>query len=39
MLRMLNHDLFSNYGPTADTGDKVAYAYLDIETLLRSLDI
>ena len=36
MLRMLNHDLFSNYGPTADTEDKVAYAYPDIETLLRS---
>ncbi len=38
MLRMLNHDLHSNYGPTADTDDKVAYAYPDIETLLRSLD-
>jgi uncharacterized damage-inducible protein DinB len=38
MLRMLNHDLHSNYGPTADTGDKVAYAYPDIETLLKALD-
>ena len=37
LLRMLNHDLFSNYGPTADTNDKVAYAYPDIETLLRAL--
>jgi hypothetical protein len=39
MLRMLNHSLHSNYGPTADTNDKVSYAYPDIETLLRSLDL
>lgn len=38
MLRMLNHDLHSNYGPTADTGEKVVYAYPDIETLLKKLD-
>ena len=38
MLRMLNHDLSSNYGPTADTGDKVVYAYPDIETLLAKLE-
>jgi len=37
MLRMLNHDLHSNYGPTADTGDEVIYAYPDIETLLGKL--
>jgi hypothetical protein len=35
---MLNHDLHSNYGPTADTEDKVAYAYPDIETFLKALD-
>ncbi len=40
MLRMLNRDLHSNYGPTADTGGlmennaPVIYAYPDIETLL-----
>ena len=38
MLRMLNHTLHSNYGPTADTEDKVSYAYPDIETLLKGLD-
>ena len=38
MLRMLNHDLNSNYGPTADTEDKVVYAYPDIEALLKALD-
>ena len=37
MLRMLNHDVHSNYGPTADTEDKVAYAYPDFATLLRNL--
>jgi uncharacterized damage-inducible protein DinB len=38
MLRMLNHELHSNYGPTADTGEKVVYAYPDIETLLQKLE-
>ena len=41
LLRMLNHDLHSSYGPTADTGGLMAnhapviYAYSDLETLLR----
>lgn len=41
LLRMLNHDLHSTYGPTADTGGLMAnhapviYAYSDLETLLR----
>jgi len=26
MLRMLGQDVFSTYGPTADTGKKVVYA-------------
>jgi uncharacterized damage-inducible protein DinB len=40
MLRMLNRDLHSNYGPTADTGGlmqnqaPVIYAYRDLETVL-----
>ena len=40
MLRMLNRDLHSSYGPTADTGGlmqhhaPVIYAYPDIEALL-----
>jgi len=29
MLRMLNRDIHSNYGPTADTGEKVVYAYTE----------
>ncbi|MSV34686.1 MAG: damage-inducible protein DinB [Bryobacterales bacterium] len=37
MLRMLNRELHSNYGPTADTGDQVVYAYPDFETLLQKL--
>jgi uncharacterized damage-inducible protein DinB len=37
MLRMLNRDVSSNYGPTADTGEMVVYAYPDIETLLENL--
>lgn len=37
MLRMLNRDIQSNYGPTADTGEKVVYAYPDFETLLQKL--
>ena len=40
MLRMLNRDLHSSYGPTSDTGGlmqnnaPVIYAYRDLETLL-----
>lgn len=42
MLRMLAHDLHSNYGPTADTGGLMqnhaptVYAYPSIETLVSS---
>ncbi|MGC1483355.1 MAG: DinB family protein [Candidatus Acidiferrum sp.] len=42
MLRMLAHDLHSNYGPTADTGGLMQnhaptiYAYSSLETLLQS---
>ena len=42
MLRMLNRDLHSNYGPTADTGGlmrnhaPVIYAYPDVATLLEA---
>ena len=41
LLRMLNHDLHSNYGPTADTGGlmqnhaPVIYAYKDLDNLLK----
>jgi uncharacterized damage-inducible protein DinB len=41
MLRMLGHDLHSNYGPTADTGGLMAnhaptiYAYPSLEALLK----
>jgi uncharacterized damage-inducible protein DinB len=41
MLRMLGHDLHSNYGPTADTGGLMQnhaptiYAYASLEELLR----
>ena len=41
MLRMLERDLHSNYGPTADTGGLMQnhaptiYAYPDIDTLLK----
>jgi uncharacterized damage-inducible protein DinB len=44
MLRMLGHELHSNYGPTADTGGLMQshaptiYAYQDIERLLADLD-
>lgn len=44
MLRMLGHDLHSNYGPTADTGGLMQnhaptiYAYEDLEKLLRDVD-
>jgi len=40
-LRMLRHELYSTYGPTADTGGlaqngaRVIYQYRDIETLLQ----
>jgi hypothetical protein len=37
MLRMLNRDIHSNYGPTADTGEKAVYAYPDFATLLKKL--
>ncbi len=42
MLRMLGHDLHSNYGPTADTGGLMQnhaptiYAYESLETMLRA---
>ena len=42
MLRMLGHDLHSNYGPTADTGGLMQnhaptiYAYATLEELLKS---
>jgi uncharacterized damage-inducible protein DinB len=42
MLRMLRHDLHSNYGPTADTGGLMQnhaptiYAYPDLATLMES---
>jgi uncharacterized damage-inducible protein DinB len=42
LLRMLNRDLYSNYGPTADTGGlpqnqaPVIYAYADLAALLSS---
>ena len=41
LLRMLNHDLHSTYGPTADTGGlmqnhaPVIYPYEDVEALMR----
>ena len=41
LLRMVNRDVHSNYGPTADTGGlmqnhaPVIYVYRDVETLLR----
>lgn len=43
MLRMLGHDLHSNYGPTADTGGLMQnqaptiYAYEDLDRLLEDL--
>jgi uncharacterized damage-inducible protein DinB len=42
MMRMLRHDLHSNYGPTADTGGLMQnhaptiYAYASVETLIES---
>ena len=33
-LRTLGHDLYSTYGPTADTNGAVKYQYPDVETLL-----
>jgi uncharacterized damage-inducible protein DinB len=44
MLRMLGHELHSNYGPTADTGGLMQnqaptiYAYADLEQLLGDLE-
>jgi uncharacterized damage-inducible protein DinB len=44
MLRMLGHDLHSNYGPTADTGGLMqnhaptVYAYRNLEILLRDVE-
>jgi uncharacterized damage-inducible protein DinB len=44
MLRMLGHNLHSNYGPTADTGGLMQnhaptiYAYEDLEKLLRDVE-
>jgi uncharacterized damage-inducible protein DinB len=44
MLRMLGHDLHSNYGPTADTGGLMQnhaptiYAYGDLDSLLGDLE-
>jgi hypothetical protein len=44
MLRMLGHDLHSNYGPTADTGGLMQnhaptiYAYSDLDALLKGED-
>ena len=41
MLRMLGHDLHSNYGPTADTGGlmqnhaRTIYAYPSVGALLK----
>lgn len=43
MLRMLGHDLHSNYGPTADTGGLMAdhaptiYAYPNLDALLEDV--
>ena len=33
-LRALGHDLYSTYGPTADTNGAVKYQYPDVETLV-----
>jgi uncharacterized damage-inducible protein DinB len=44
MVRMLGHDVHSNYGPTADTGGLMQnhaptiYAYPDLEKLLSDLE-
>jgi hypothetical protein len=44
ILRILERDLHSNYGPTADTGGLMQnhaptiYAYEDLESLLRDLE-
>jgi uncharacterized damage-inducible protein DinB len=44
MLRMLGHELHSNYGPTADTGGLMQnhaptiYAYDNLERLLKDID-
>lgn len=36
-LRTLGHDLYSTYGPTADTDGDVKYLYPDIDTLLAAV--
>lgn len=44
MLRVLNREVFSNYGPTADTGGlmanqaSVVYAYPDLDSILDGKD-
>ena len=37
LLRMLNREVYSNYGPTADTGESVIYAYADLKSLLAGV--
>jgi hypothetical protein len=34
-LRMLGHDMYSTYGPTADTGGLTIYAYKTLEAMLE----
>ena len=36
LLRMLNREVYSNYGPTADTAESVIYAYEDLKALLAA---
>ena len=35
MLRMLGRDVYSNYGPTADTDGRVIYPYSDLGSLIE----
>lgn len=37
-LRALGHDLYSTYGPTADTNGSVQYQYPDVETLVGAFN-
>jgi uncharacterized damage-inducible protein DinB len=37
LLRLLNRKVLSNYGPTADTGGEVRYAYPDAAALLEAI--
>jgi uncharacterized damage-inducible protein DinB len=37
LLRLLHRKVYSNYGPTADTGTEVHYAYPDVATLLDAI--